>query len=74
MKNIQDIVNTGGCIGCAACYAVCPEGYIEYKEDGGMEFPVPQIVNCHDCGNCLRGCPSSDLYEDDNEDEDEYFM
>ena len=65
MKNIQDIVNSGQCISCSACYTVCAKGYIEYKEDGGMGFPVPQAVNCDDCGNCLKSCPSSNLYVDE---------
>ena len=65
MKNIQDIVNAGQCTGCAVCYAVCDKGYIEYKADGGMGFPVPQVVNCDGCGECLRVCPSSGAYEDE---------
>ena len=69
MKNIQDIVNSGRCIGCSACYTVCNKGYIEYKEDGGLGFPVPQVVNCDDCGKCLRICPSSDLYDDEDDNE-----
>jgi len=67
MKNIQDIVNAGLCIGCSACfgYAVCVNGYIGYKEDGGWGFPVPQVANCDGCGKCLRICPSSYLYEEE---------
>jgi len=63
--NVQNIANTGRCIGCGACYAACPKGHIEYKEDGGLGFPVPQVMNCEACGNCLRICPSSELYEDE---------
>ena len=69
MKNITDIVNSGQCIGCSMCFTVCVKGYIEYKEDGGLGFPVPQVVNCDDCGKCLKICPSSELCA--NEDEDE---
>jgi hypothetical protein len=43
------------------------KGYIKYKEDGGLGFPVPQVVNFDDCGNCLKSCPSSDLYIDNEE-------
>jgi NAD-dependent dihydropyrimidine dehydrogenase PreA subunit len=67
MKNVQDIVNIGRCIGCSACYRVCPKGYVLFKENGGMGFPVPQVENCDGCGNCLKVCPNSDIY--DNEDE-----
>jgi Fe-S-cluster-containing hydrogenase component 2 len=59
MKNIQDIVNTKRCIGCAACFSACVKGYIEYKADGGMGFPVPSVIQCDGCGNCLRSCPLS---------------
>jgi len=68
MKNVQDIVNTGRCIGCAACYAICAKGYIEYKPDGGMGFPVPQVADCDGCGRCLRSCPSSGMGDDEDED------
>ena len=64
MKNIQDIVNMNLCYGCSACYCVCPKGYIKYKEDGGMGFPIPNVVNCEDCGSCLRVCSMSESYED----------
>jgi len=66
VKNIQDIVNAGQCIGCAACYGICPKGHIGYKEDGGMGFPVPKIEDCENCGACLKVCPNSDEYEDED--------
>ena len=65
MRNVQEIVTLGKCIGCSACYAACPEGYIEYKEDGGMGFPVPNVVKCDDCKSCLKTCPSSTIYDDE---------
>lgn len=70
MKNIQDIINIGLCTSCSACYSACPKGYIAFKADGGMGFPVPNVENCDDCGCCLKVCPSSDLYEDDEDDEE----
>jgi len=51
------------------CYTVCVKGHIEYKEDGGLGFPVPQIINCDDCGKCLMVCPSSELCDDEDKDE-----
>ena len=67
MRNIQEIVNSGRCIGCSMCYTVCLKGYIEYKEDGGMGFPVPDVVNCDNCDNCLKICPSSPMYEEEDD-------
>jgi ferredoxin len=43
------------------------KGYIEYKANGGNGFPVPNVIGCDACGNCLRACPSSDFYQDDEE-------
>ena len=65
MRNIQEIVDTGQCVGCAACYAACTKGYIAYKADGGMGFPVPNVSDCENCGKCLIVCPSSDVYDED---------
>jgi NAD-dependent dihydropyrimidine dehydrogenase PreA subunit len=65
MKNVQDIVNANKCTGCAACYSVCGKGYIGFKEDGGFGFPIPSIDNCDGCGNCLRVCLQSDMYDDE---------
>ena len=64
MKNVQSIVDSGQCIGCAACYSICPNGYIMYKEDGGNGFPVPQVMKCEACGKCLSVCFISEMYDD----------
>ena len=64
MKNVQDIVNAGLCIGCGACFAACDKGYIAYSADGGMGFPVPRVITCDGCGRCLGICPVSDLHND----------
>ena len=68
MKNVQDIVNSGRCIGCGVCYAVCINGYIEYRENGGLGFPVPQVSKCDGCSKCLGACPSSDLHDGEDDD------
>jgi len=60
MKNVQKVVDSGRCIGCGACYSSCDKGYIEYKQDGGLGFPVPQVKNCDGCKKCIQVCPSSD--------------
>ena len=63
MKNVQDIVDDGKCLGCAACCYVCPNGYIEFKESENSKLPVPTVANCDDCGICLKACPASDRFE-----------
>jgi len=58
MKNIDDVVNGGLCIGCMACMGMCPHGFIATKE-GELGFPIPvKIEDCKGCASCLRECPA----------------
>ena len=46
------------CCGCTACYAICPKGAIEMKEDEeGFEYPRIDEDKCVRCGMCLKVCP-----------------
>jgi len=67
MKNVQDIVNMGLCTGCSTCYSSCKNGYISFNINSSKGFPIPSVESCDDCNNCLKVCPVSDLYEDDDE-------
>lgn len=68
MKNVDDIVNSGLCIGCAACVSLCPYGALE-TTIGDFGYPVPRkSPDCNDCGICLLECPSGDLSEEDADD------
>lgn len=67
MKNVDDIVNNGLCIGCSACVSLCPFGALE-TEDGDFGYPVPRKnPDCNDCGICLLECPSADHDEEDDD-------
>ena len=68
LNNVEDVVNSGYCIGCMACMGMCPKGAINIK-DGEMGFPVPvKYKNCVNCGSCISECPAN---EKDEIDEDE---
>lgn len=45
------------CVGCSACYAICPASAIEMKPDKeGFLYPVIGDA-CIGCLMCLRCCP-----------------
>lgn len=45
------------CCGCTACWAVCPVGAIEMKEDEeGFLYPVIDASKCIRCHKCLKVC------------------
>ena len=68
MKNVDDIVKSGLCIGCAACVSLCPFGALE-TADGDFGYPVPhKSPDCNDCGICLLECPSADYEQEDDDD------
>ena len=48
------------CVGCMACYNVCPKKAIFFREDGkGFKYPVVDKNKCVGCGKCAKACPAS---------------
>ena len=46
------------CMGCAACYSVCPKQCITMqKDDEGFLYPVVDDTVCINCGLCKKVCP-----------------
>lgn len=46
------------CMGCAACYSVCPKKCITMqKDDEGFLYPVADDTICINCGLCEKVCP-----------------
>lgn len=66
MKNVQQIVDTKRCTGCSRCELFCRYGFISLK-DGDLGFPIPVIEKCNDCGACIKSCPFSDEYDEDDD-------
>ena len=51
--------NKESCLGCTACYNICPKACIEIKEDEeGFYYPYIDEDQCINCKQCLRVCPS----------------
>lgn len=49
---------TTNCMGCTACYSVCPKQCITMqKDDEGFLYPVVDDAVCIDCGLCKKVCP-----------------
>ncbi len=52
------------CIGCGACYEVCPSDAIEMEDDTGSSPPMRRFVlhydRCIFCGHCHYNCTTED--------------
>lgn len=46
------------CIGCGACYEVCPSKAIEMKDTGGKRVLTLRLDLCIFCGQCQVNCPT----------------
>lgn len=58
MINVYKVATRRLCIGCGACYYVCPENnvkLIDIVEDGIR--PLIAAENCNGCDLCLQVCP-----------------
>ncbi len=58
MKNVSELVNASRCIGCCACYAVCPADAIQIVFEG-IYTPRIDPYKCRSCGRCYNVCPIS---------------
>ena len=55
----KSIIETGLCVACGTCVAVCPVNVIE------LEAGSPKLVGtCIECGLCYRNCPRTDFNEE----------
>ncbi len=52
--------NKDQCVGCAACYEVCPSGCIEMADDINIDPPLRKLDlhldSCLFCGQCQAAC------------------
>lgn len=53
-----DIIDKVNCIGCHACFSVCPKQCISMQTDGeGFLYPKIDKKICIECGLCEKVCP-----------------
>lgn len=64
--NVESMVDNALCTGCSRCVLFCPHGYISLKQ-GNLGFPVPHIENCDGCGICIKSCPFSDEFSEEED-------
>ncbi|TRO50679.1 4Fe-4S dicluster domain-containing protein [Candidatus Bathyarchaeota archaeon] len=58
----SDIIDTGLCISCGTCEAVCPVIVIK------LEKTIPKLIGkCIECGICYANCPRASLNEEELE-------
>lgn len=55
---IYDIVNSGLCAGCGACYSACKQNAITMKLEQELYYPSVNSDLCNSCGLCVKVCPS----------------
>lgn len=52
------ICNKKNCVGCFACYNICPKNAIEMAEDdNGFIYPKINYDKCINCNLCKKVCP-----------------
>jgi coenzyme F420-reducing hydrogenase beta subunit len=67
MIKIEEVVKSGGCYGCSACYSVCPQKCIVMKQDDeGFFMPSIDKHKCIECNLCDNVCIGTDQYEFSN--------
>lgn len=58
-----DLADKRKCVGCGACYNICPYNAISMKRDNeGFLYPVIDEKKCVKCGLCNKVCPAMELY------------
>lgn len=52
------IENKWDCMGCSACYSVCPKSCIDMEADNeGFKYPKVDYTRCVKCSSCIDVCP-----------------
>lgn len=67
MNNRIDTIKKNQCVGCYACFNICPESCIDMKQDEeGFLYPIIDDDKCSYCGLCLKKCPVINTQQENN--------
>ena len=55
---MSEIVKKGRCVGCAACFYVCPVNVFDYADEKPIDS---RHIACVSCGLCVEVCPPAHL-------------
>lgn len=58
---IREVVETGLCLSCGLCVAICEKGSLGIKGIAGKCQPEIIKGGCSDCGLCLNVCPGIEV-------------
>jgi coenzyme F420 hydrogenase subunit beta len=58
---MDEIVEKGRCVGCAACFYVCPVDVFDYADEKPIDS---RHLACVSCGLCVAVCPPAHLGSD----------
>lgn len=59
--DVAKAAETGLCVGCLACGAVCPSRAITFEHAHGVRQPAISTSVCTKCGRCVSVCPAAHL-------------
>lgn len=63
-----EIQKSEECMGCFACFNVCPQRCITMESDvNGFWYPIVKQVECITCGRCIDVCPIKNEKSIENE-------
>lgn len=70
---MRQIIDKLYCVGCSACYNVCPKQCITMRDDNeGFFYPQINERNCVNCELCKSVCPVLNVQRDDRKETKAY--
>jgi len=60
---LLDLINSGLCLGCGTCVAICPVNAINLIQNSkkGLYLPTIDLNSCIKCNKCIECCPGNEV-------------